>query len=126
MPDQPTALSRTVAFVALLQALCAHFAEADAVQATDRGVYQQNRWAASRFGADAELLRPDANRTATVAELGAELLALVAPKTAELGTTELVEGFADSKPEGRLQLAVGRARGLQAVSADVVERTLIS
>jgi glutamate---cysteine ligase / carboxylate-amine ligase len=124
MPDQPTALSRTVAFVALLQALCAHFAEADEWEDADRGVYQQNRWAASRFGADAELLRPDADRTATVEELTAELLELVAAKTDQLGTTGLVEGLVDSKPEGKLQLAVGSARGLQAVSADVVERTL--
>jgi glutamate---cysteine ligase / carboxylate-amine ligase len=126
VPDQPTALDRTVAFVALLQAACAHFAEAGDGTAADRGVYQQNRWAASRFGAEAELLHPSSDGTATVAELAVELLELVAARTDQLGTAELVRVFAEPSPEGLLQLEVGRERGLDAVSADVVERTLVS
>ncbi len=64
MPDQPTVLERSAAFVALLQTLCAHFAGAEG-EAADRGVYQQNRWAALRFGAEAELLHPTEDRTAS-------------------------------------------------------------
>jgi carboxylate-amine ligase len=126
MPDQPTALERTIAFTALLQALCAHFAEAGDGPPADRGVYQQNRWAALRYGADAELLHPAAERTATVAELARELLETLAAKVEELGTAQLVGGIADGHPEGQRQLEIGRARGLDAVSADVVERTLVS
>jgi glutamate---cysteine ligase / carboxylate-amine ligase len=126
MPDQPTALDRTTAFVALLQALSAHYAEAGDGAASDRGVYQQNRWAALRFGADAELLHPREDRTATVTELAGELLDLLAERADGLGTSALTGVFAEPQPEGRRQLEVGRARGLHAVCADVVERSLVS
>jgi glutamate---cysteine ligase / carboxylate-amine ligase len=126
MPDQPTALERTIAFTALLQALAAHCAEAGDGAAADRGVYQQNRWAALRYGADAELLHPADDRTVPVAELAHELLDLLAPRLDELGTPELLAGIADAEPEGRRQLEVGRARGVAAVTADIVERTLVS
>lgn len=126
MPDQPTAVDRTVAFVALVQALCAHFADAGRSGDADRGVYQQNRWAALRFGAEAKLLHPSDDRLATTGELLDELLGLLADKLAELGTAGLVGSFAEARPEGRRQLEVGRAEGLHAVSADVVERTLVS
>jgi glutamate---cysteine ligase / carboxylate-amine ligase len=125
MPDQPTELGRTAAFVALLQALCAHFAGADG-DASDRGVYQQNRWAALRFGGEAELLHPTEDRTATVVELAHELLELLTPTAEELGTADAIRVFESVEPEGLRQLEVGRARGLRAVSADVVERTLVS
>jgi carboxylate-amine ligase len=126
MPDQPTALDRTTAFIALLQALCAHFAEAGDGAASDRGVYQQNRWAALRFGVDAELLHPREDRTATVPELAGELLDLLAERADGLGTSALIGAFAEPQPEGPRQLEVGRARGLHAVCADVVERSLVS
>src|SRR6185503_4817704 len=60
MPDQPTAVERTGAFVALVQALCAVALEEDAapVDGAARSIYQQNRWAAARFGPSAELLTP--------------------------------------------------------------------
>jgi carboxylate-amine ligase len=126
MPDQPTALERTTAFTALLQALAGHFAEAGDGATADRGVYQQNRWAALRYGADAELLHPHDDRTAPAPELAAELLDLLTGKLQELGTAELVEGIGEARPEGRRQLEIGRARGVGAVAADVVERTLLS
>ncbi len=126
MPDQPTALERTVAFIALLQALCVHFAEAWDGQPADRGVYQQNRWAALRYGSDAELLHPRDDRTASVADLTRELLALLERRADELGTATIMAAFADVEPEGRRQLEVGRADGLGAVCADVVERSLVS
>jgi glutamate---cysteine ligase / carboxylate-amine ligase len=125
MPDQPTALERSVAFAALLQTMCAHFAEGDGTPA-DRGVYQQNRWAALRFGADAQLLHPDEDRLAGVGELTGELLERLATTAGELGTTALIAGFEHSAVEGLRQLEVGRERGLHAVAADIVERTLVS
>jgi glutamate---cysteine ligase / carboxylate-amine ligase len=125
MPDQPTALGRTGAFVALLQTLCAHFADGDGA-AADRGVYQQNRWAALRFGAEAELLHPAEDRTASVGELFQELLERVSVTATELGTDGTIRVFDSVEPEGVRQLEVGRARGLDAVTADVVERTVVS
>jgi len=126
MPDQPTAIERTIAFVALLQALCAHFAEGWDGQPADRGAYQQNRWAALRYGGEAELLHPRDDRTATVTELTRELLDLLAGRAAELGTAALMSLLVGAEPEGRRQLEVGRRDGLQAVCADVVERSLVS
>ena len=125
MPDQPTALGRSAAFVALLQTLCAHFAGADGA-AADRGVYQQNRWAALRFGGEAELLHPAEDRTATVAELYEELLERVAATADELGTDGAIRVFESVESEGLRQLQVGRERGLHAVTADIVERTVVS
>ena len=126
MPDQPTALERTIAFTALLQALAAHFAEAGDGPAADRGVYQQNRWAALRYGPDAELMHPVDARTAPVAELAHELLDVLAGKLDELGTAQLVDGVGDAPPEGLRQLEIGRTHGLGAVAADVADRTLVS
>jgi glutamate---cysteine ligase / carboxylate-amine ligase len=125
MPDQPTTLERSVAFTALLQTLCAHFASGDG-EAADRGVYQQNRWAALRFGADAELLHPVEDRTAGVAELVRELLERVAATADELGTADLIRTFEVAETEGTRQVRVGRARGLDAVCADIVESTVVS
>jgi gamma-glutamyl:cysteine ligase YbdK (ATP-grasp superfamily) len=125
MPDQPTALERSVAFAALLQTMCAHFADGDGTPA-DRGVYQQNRWAALRFGADAQFLHPDEDRQVGVGELAGELLERLASTADKLDTTALIAGFEHSAVEGARQLEVGRERGLYAVAADVVERTLVS
>ena len=123
MPDQPTAVERSVAFAALVQTLCAHLADSDGPSA-DRGVYQQNRWAALRFGSEAELLHPDEDRSVGVGELTGELLERLSATALELGTSSLIAGFAAAGTEGRRQLEVGRARGLHAAAADVVERTL--
>ena len=128
MPDQPTGLALTAAFAALLQALCVVVLDGapPGFDPAGRGVYQQNRWAALRFGAEAKLLHPHDDRTAAVRELLHELLDALAPRIDELGTAEVIGPLAEARPEGRLQLDVGRARGLRAVSADVVERTLVS
>lgn len=56
MPDQPTDIDQTEGFVDLLQNLCAWALEHPAQEPADRGIYQQNRWAAARFGPDAELI----------------------------------------------------------------------
>jgi len=126
MPDQPTALERTVGFTGLLQALCAHFAEAGDGAPADRGVYQQNRWAALRYGADAELLHPVEDRTAPVTETAGELLDVLSGTLEELGTEEPVARLTEGNSEGRRQLEIGRAQGLAGVTADVIERTLVS
>jgi len=113
MPDQPTSLERTAAFVELLRALVgAVLAEPPPPYApARRGDYQQNRWAALRFGMEAELIHPDGSRALPARELAAELVE-------RLGVAPLGE------PEAARQLAVGRADGLAAVCADLVERTL--
>ncbi|HEU5065946.1 MAG TPA: YbdK family carboxylate-amine ligase [Gaiellaceae bacterium] len=111
MPDQPTALERTTAVVGLIVDLCRAVLDqpARAHDPAGRGLYQQNRWSAARFGLDAELFHPDGERTAKARELAAEL----AGETLNLSETE-----------AERQLEVGRSHGLEAVCADLVDRSL--
>ena len=113
MPDQPTALERTGAFVELLRALVGAALEEPppSYDPARRGDYQQNRWAALRFGMDAELIHPDGSRALPARELAPELFE-------RLGVAPFGE------PEAARQLEIGRAEGLAAVCADLVERTV--
>jgi gamma-glutamyl:cysteine ligase YbdK (ATP-grasp superfamily) len=126
MPDQPTAVESTGAFVALLQALAATALGADEpdVDPAARGIYQQNRWAASRFGPRANLVHPDGESLVPAAELGVELLELVAPAVRDLGSEALLARLDPARCEGDRQLEVGRVDGLPAALADVVARTV--
>ena len=92
MPDQPTSVERTGALVALLQALCAVALESPPLspEPGSRSLYQQNRWAAARFGLRAQLIDPKAERVAPAAELARELLALVDGAARRLGSEELL------------------------------------
>jgi carboxylate-amine ligase len=113
MPDQPTALERTGAFVELLRALVGAALEKPPppYDPARRGDYQQNRWAALRFGMDAELIHADGSRALPARELASELFGW-------LGVAPFGE------PEAARQLQIGRAEGLTAVCADLVKRTV--
>jgi carboxylate-amine ligase len=112
-PDQPTSLERTRAFVRLLSELCAWALETPArpFDPAERGVYQQNRWAASRFGAHGRLIHPDRAEALSVAQLLQEL-------PVDFG------GLDGESCEADRQLEVGRADGLRAVCADLVARSI--
>jgi glutamate---cysteine ligase / carboxylate-amine ligase len=125
-PDQPTAVELSAAFAALLQALAKTAVEGPPPAPADRGDYAQNRWAALRFGPRAELIHPRGDRLASVLDLTNELLKLVEPATRELGTEDVLSVLTPSRSEGDLQLEVGRERGLEAVAADLAERTVRS
>jgi gamma-glutamyl:cysteine ligase YbdK (ATP-grasp superfamily) len=86
-----------------------------------RGDYAQNRWAAARFGPRAELLHPDGASVASGAELGAELLELVRPAAAHLGSAAHLDRIDPDACEADRQLAAGTA--LEA-AADVVARSV--
>jgi carboxylate-amine ligase len=118
MPDQPTALERTTALVALLRGLCRAVLDRPPrkYDPAARGFYQQDRWSAARFGLRAELFHPDAEHTALAGELAAELFELV-------GEPGLLD---TTRTEADRQLEVGSAEGLEAVCADLCERTLSS
>ena len=122
IPDQPTELGLTVALAALLQALAVTALEHPA--RADRGDYAQNRWAALHSGPRARLIHPKGDRLVPVPELAEELLALVEPVAAELGTARLLDRLEAARCEADRQLEVGRANGLEAVCADLVERTV--
>ena len=74
-----------------------------------RGLYHQNRWAAARFGLAAELFHPDGERDGE------------GPRARRGARGEKLD---TSSTESERQLEVGRSSGLDAVCADLVERTL--
>jgi carboxylate-amine ligase len=104
MPDQPTSLERTALLVGLVRRLAetARPREGDPAR---RGDYAQNRWAAARFGLDAELIHPDGDRIATARATARELL-----------------GEDPPEPEAARQLEAG----VDAAAADLAERTVRS
>jgi glutamate---cysteine ligase / carboxylate-amine ligase len=106
--DQPTRLETTGALAALLQAMASRF---DEDGPADRGLYAQNRWAALRFGHDAELVHPDGSRLVSVPQLLAELAERVGSQKP------------DVPDQAREQLEVGRADGLEFVCRRLVELT---
>jgi carboxylate-amine ligase len=127
MPDQPTSLAVTVAFTALIQALCLTVLEGGPPEhdPASRGYYQQNRWGALRFGLDAELFHPNGERVDKARKLAKELVDLVRPAAKRLGTADLI-AFDLDRTEGELQRDARANGGLKAACADLVERTLSS
>jgi glutamate---cysteine ligase / carboxylate-amine ligase len=123
MPDQPTDVRLSAAYAALVQALAATVLR-DGSRAGDpaqRGDYLQNRWAAARFGPAAELIHPDGERVARAADLGRELLDLVAPAARGLGSTELLARIDPDAAEADLQV---QAESAADAAADVVSRSV--
>src|SRR5204863_82575 len=56
--------------------------------------------------------------------LARELLEIVGPAAEKLGTTDELAALDPSRCEGERQLEIGEREGLEAVCADLVERTL--
>jgi carboxylate-amine ligase len=112
--DQCTSVARAAAVVRLVHDLCAWAIDAPPREPdpAERGIYDQNRWAASRFGPHGKLIHPDRAEAVAVAELLREL---------PIGTE--LDG---STCEADRQLEVGRAEGLEAVCADVARRSVAS
>jgi carboxylate-amine ligase len=126
--DQPTAPARAAAFIALIQALCAAALDwpQPLVNPAGRGIYQQNRWAALRFGPAARLVHPDGAKAETAAELAVALLDLVRPAARLLGSVALLDTLDPAGCEGDRQLEIGRRAGLRAVCEDLVARSVPS
>jgi glutamate---cysteine ligase / carboxylate-amine ligase len=108
IPDQPTRLEETAALATLLQSMAAGLA---ADGPADRGLYAQNRWAAARFGRQAELVHPDGSRLASVPELVEEL-------TERLGVQS-----PDLSDQADEQLELGRSDGLESLCRRLVDLT---
>jgi hypothetical protein len=72
------------------------------------------------------LFHPSGESVAKASELAAELIELVRPNAERLGSAHLLDGLDVERSEGQRQLEVGHAEGLQAVCADLCERTLSS
>jgi carboxylate-amine ligase len=113
MPDQPTDVARTGAFVALVHALAAWALEQPPPReaAGDRAVFDQNRWAASRFGPRAEFIHPERDGPAvSAADLYAELVQRVG-----------ADALDATSCEADLQLAFDDPH---AATADIVRRSV--
>jgi carboxylate-amine ligase len=106
--DQPTRLQATSALATLLHAMASRL---EANGHADRGLYAQNRWAALRFGWDAELVHPDGSRLVSVQELLEEVAGLVGS-----------EGSSHSN-QAEDQLAIGRSEGLEPLCRRLVDLT---
>jgi carboxylate-amine ligase len=116
IPDQPTDIARTAAFVAVLRGLCAWGVERDlpAADPLRRVVYDQNRWAAARFGPRATLVHPDGEGGVSAAELWQELVE-------RIGVDPRVDA---TVCEGDAQLDIGRREGLDAATASLTTRSV--
>jgi carboxylate-amine ligase len=122
--DQPTDVALSAAVAGLLQAMVVGATRRAPV---DRAVYAQNRFAALRFGASAELIHPDGTRLATPSELLAELIEEVEPVSRRLGSDRLVAELpaVARRTQADAQLARGRAEGLRALCTWLAERTQV-
>ena len=103
--DQQTDVRRSTAFAALLQALAAEAIESSPAT-VDREEYLRRRKQAA-----AEALPTDG------------LAEAAAPAAARLGTTEVVRELLAARSEVDRQLELGRRQGVEAVAADIVERS---
>lgn len=111
MPDQPTSPEATVRFVELVHGLCRWAMDSDPATPSSRVIYDQNRWAASRFGPRARLIHPTEDRSASVDELYRLLVDLIGADP----------GFDPATCEADLQLQADRPED---VAAQLVERSL--
>src|SRR6266540_4043228 len=113
MPDQPTDVTRTGAFVALVHALAAWALAQPPVSAAagDRAVFDQNRWAASRFGPRAKLIHAERDGEAVSAtELYAELVQRIGADPLDASACEADRQLAFDDP--------------REATADIVRRSL--
>ena len=125
-PDQPTSVALTAAFVALFQALCA-YALAEPRRVRDFGfrvVYDQNRWAASRFGPRATFIHPEDGRAVEVSELARGAARPRPPVRARARDGGAARGHRSRPLRGRPPARGRPGEGLQAACRDLVERTV--
>jgi carboxylate-amine ligase len=112
MPDQPTDVGRSGAFIELIRGLCAWALDqpAPVPDPSSRVVYDQNRFAAARFGPRATLIHPERDGPVGVPELFTELAERIGVHSPDPSTCEADLQEAADDP--------------YAVAADVVARTL--
>jgi carboxylate-amine ligase len=111
MPDQPTRLAASAALVSFVHTL---LVSAHGYDHADRGIYEENRWAASRFGREARLIHPDGSRLVAVTQLLDELAGQVGE--------DVIAAVRDLDQAGE-QLEVGREHGLDALCRRLVDLT---
>jgi carboxylate-amine ligase len=108
LPDAQPDVRRAAGLAALVQAL-ASVCSGDRREPLDRSVYDRRREEAARLPVPPEALE--------------ELGDLIESRARELGGWRLVEELLASPAEAERQLALGRARGLQSLVEDLVERS---
>jgi glutamate---cysteine ligase / carboxylate-amine ligase len=121
MPDQPTDVRLSVAFAALLQAMCATALDGGLPGGSPRVDYVQNRWAAARFGPSANLIHPEGSSFPTASELAVELVERVRSAAERLGGADALARIDSSRCEADVQVAAASA---QEAAAELVQRSL--
>jgi glutamate---cysteine ligase / carboxylate-amine ligase len=106
--DQPTDVRRSAELAAVVQALAAEALDSRP-ETVDRERYEERRQEGAVRALPLDGLR-----------------AAIEPAARRLGTADLVRDLLDAPREAELQLAVGRARGVHAVAADIADRSLES
>ncbi|HEX9581508.1 MAG TPA: glutamate--cysteine ligase [Gemmatimonadales bacterium] len=126
--DAPTTLSRLVALVALVQTLFAWFdqryRDGEPFPAPPYWIMRENKWRASRWGVEADIVLDETGRTANLKDEIGGLLAQLAPLARTLRCGEelasLAVGLADGMSYDRQRRVAQETGGLQAVVASLV------
>ena len=116
--DQPGRTEVSAAIAAVVRALVAQTAAEARPAVYDRGLYAQNRWAASRFGIAAGLAHPAGDGLARADDLLAELLDRLEPTMRGLGDASLAAPLVGLDQAGD-QRVRGRAGGLAALCREL-------
>jgi glutamate---cysteine ligase / carboxylate-amine ligase len=131
--DAQTRLEHTIALASLVQAMCKELAEHyDAgfeLSTYPREMLEENKWLASRYGLEGELVDlPHGTRVAAI-DLARRLAERLRPHARELNCEREFEGIEDLIERGtgaRRQLAVWRAdRDLHSLVRKIVEATAV-
>jgi glutamate---cysteine ligase / carboxylate-amine ligase len=111
MPDQPTSLAVSSRLIDLIWNLCRWALDQAPRRPLSRVIYDQNRWAAARFGPRAQLIHPERESATDVPALYRELVDRI----------DADPGLDPQTCEGDAQLAFDDSR---AAAADLVSRSL--
>ena len=121
VPDQPTDVRLSVAFAALVQAMCVAALDGELAGGQPRADYVQNRWAAARFGPRANLIHPDGLSYPTAGYLASELLERVRVAAERLGSVDVLARLDPAHCEADEQL---EQRDPRDVAAALVRRSV--
>jgi carboxylate-amine ligase len=128
--DCPTTISETVAIVALLHSLAAWIDEeyhqpTGRLRAEPYWVVRENKWRASRWGLDAEVVVNDLGQTVLLRDDIAAILADLAPHAERVDARRELEGLARPLAHGagheRQQRVYRRTHSLKAVEETLIE-----
>lgn len=129
--DSQTRLQHTVALTALIQAmvkeLCEHYQAGKQLSRYPFELLDENKWLASRYGMEGELVDLPFDRRVAAVDLARRLVERMKPHARELGAERELEGIEDIIEHGsgaQRQLKLWRGqRDLRLLMREIVEKT---